>query len=132
MNGKKSKEMNGKTALFDSNIIIYISKGEIDFLRVTNNYDDIYISIITYMEVLGFKFNDEIKKQKVIDLLKNFNIIWLNKNIVEEVIVIRQKVKIRLPDAIIAASAKLFEFDLFTRNVNDFKNISALNIINPF
>ncbi len=124
--------MNGKTALFDSNIIIYISKGEIDFLRVTNNYDDIYISIITYMEVLGFKFNDEIKKQKVIDLLKNFNIIWLNKNIVEEVIVIRQKVKIRLPDAIIAASAKLFEFDLFTRNVNDFKNISALNIINPF
>ena len=124
--------MSGKTALFDSNIIIYISKGELDFLRVTSNYDDIHISIITYMEVLGFKFNDEIEKQRVVDVLENFEIIWLNNNIVEEVIIIRQKVKISLPDAIIAASAKIFEFDLFTRNINDFKNISGLNIINPF
>ena len=118
--------------MFDSNIIIYISKGELDFLRVTSNYDDIHISIITYMEVLGFKFNDEIEKQRVVDVLENFEIIWLNNNIVEEVIIIRQKVKISLPDAIIAASAKIFEFDLFTRNINDFKNISGLNIINPF
>ena len=132
MSGKKIKEMSGKTALLDSNIIIYISKGELDFSQVTSDYDEIYISIITYMEVLGFKFNDEIEKQRVKNLLQSFEIIWLKNNIVEEVINIRQKVIIKLPDAIIAASAKIFEFDLFTRNTKDFENISGLNVINPF
>ncbi|OQX79981.1 MAG: hypothetical protein B6D64_03920 [Bacteroidetes bacterium 4484_276] len=124
--------MSGKAALLDSNIIIYISRGELDFISIVVDYDDIQISIISYMEVLGFKFRDDIEKQKVIDLLDNFEIIWLNKSIVEEVISIRQKIKISLPDAIIAASARTLKFDLFTRNINDFKNISGLNVINPF
>lgn len=39
--------------------------------------------------------------------------------------------KIKLPDAIIAATAMLYDLHLITRNVQDFKHIN-LNLINPF
>lgn len=124
--------MSGKTALLDSNIIIYISKRELDFTSTVVNYDDVKISIITYMEVLGFKFKNESEKQKVNELLDCFEIIWLNRNIVEEVISIRQTMKVSLPDAIIAASAKENNYDLITKNTDDFKNIGGLRVINPY
>lgn len=49
--------MNGKNAIFDSNIIIYLSKRELD-LSVIDQFDHLSISIITYMEILGYQFND--------------------------------------------------------------------------
>ncbi|SPD73157.1 Ribonuclease VapC1 (fragment) [uncultured Desulfobacterium sp.] len=47
--------MNGNRALFDSNIIIYLSKREIP-LAFVDQFDDLCISVITYMEILGFPF----------------------------------------------------------------------------
>jgi len=38
----------------------------------------------------------------------------------------------KLPDAIIAATAIFHNFTLLTRNVDDFKNISFLHILNPW
>ena len=43
--------MNGNSALLDSNIIIYLSKREVP-LSFLDQFDEHYISIITYMEVL--------------------------------------------------------------------------------
>ncbi len=40
--------------------------------------------------------------------------------------------QIRLADAVIAATALLNNFRLATRNVDDFKMIEELKIINPF
>jgi len=130
--GKKNTEMSGKVALLDSNIIIYISKGELDFLPLFEEYDQIYISIITYMEVLGYHFHNLNEKKKIIDFLSIFDMIWLDEHIVEEVILIRENTRIKLPDAIIAASSKVINGDLITRNIDDFKAISDLNLITPF
>ena len=44
-------------ALFDSNIIIYLSKREVP-LSFLDQCDEHYISVITYMEVLGYQFRD--------------------------------------------------------------------------
>jgi len=44
-------------ALFDSNIIIYLSKREVP-LSFLDQFDEHYISVITYMEVLGYQFRD--------------------------------------------------------------------------
>jgi len=49
--------MNGNRALLDSNIIIYLSKREVP-LSFLDQFDEHYISVITYMEVLGYQFRD--------------------------------------------------------------------------
>jgi len=59
-------------------------------------------------------------------------VINLDSNIVEEVIKIKQSKKIKLPDAIIAATAIQNNLQLLTANVSDFKGISKkLIITNP-
>lgn len=67
--------MNGNNLLLDSNIIIYLSKGLIEPDKILKDYNNFYISIITYIEVLGYDFKDK-KERNLIDvLLKIFNII---------------------------------------------------------
>jgi predicted nucleic acid-binding protein len=38
----------------------------------------------------------------------------------------------KLPDAIIAATALVYDLTLITRNTSDFKNMEGLKVINPF
>jgi predicted nucleic acid-binding protein len=43
--------MNGRKVVLDSNIIIYLSKGQLNIEEIVERYDELCISIITYMEV---------------------------------------------------------------------------------
>jgi len=45
---------------------------------------------------------------------------------------IRKQYKIKLPDAIIAATARIYNLTLLTRNTKDFQEISGLLTINPW
>jgi predicted nucleic acid-binding protein len=122
--------MNGK--LVDTNILIYLSKKQLAFHKVASTGDKLYISVITYMEVLGYQFPNNTEKKIVEELCRNLPVIELDKEIVEKVIQIRQKNKIKLPDAIILATAIINNFELITANVNDFSNIHHdIEIINP-
>jgi len=40
--------------------------------------------------------------------------------------------KLKLGDAIIAATALAYNFNLVTRNTKDFKNIEGLEFVNPY
>lgn len=51
---------------------------------------------------------------------------------IERAIRLRQQKKMKLGDAIIAATALEFGLPLVTRNVDDFKHVAGLEIINPF
>ena len=122
--------MNGKKALIDSNIIIYLSKQDLP-LDFFDALDDLYISIITYMEILGYAFESLNEEKYIRELLGIFGIIYIDQEIADTTINIRKKSKIKLPDAIIAATAISEGLDLVTRNVEDFKNIDV-KLINPF
>jgi predicted nucleic acid-binding protein len=52
--------------------------------------------------------------------------------VVQQAIALRQQVKMGLADAVIAATALAHNLPLATRNVDDFKHITGLQIINPF
>ena len=118
--------------LVDTNILIYLSKKQLNFNRVASPGDKLFISVITYMEVLGYPFKDNKEKQFVEEICKNIPMIGLDKSIVDKVITIRQNHKIKLPDAIILATALVNHFTLVTANVSDFSNIDdSLNIFNP-
>ena len=125
--------MNGTKMLLDSNILIYLSKKEIVLSEFVKPDSKLYISVITYMEVLGYPFSSK-KEEKVISTLcDSLNVIYLDDEIVKEVIKIRRKDKIKLPDAIIAASAIVKNIELVTRNTEDFKSLApGLTINNPF
>ncbi len=56
----------------------------------------------------------------------------LDDEVVESAVRLRQQKRMKLGDAIIAATAKEYGVPLVTRNVDDFKNIPGLQIINPF
>ena len=48
--------MIGNNVILDSNVIIFASKQTIDIEQVLNQYDNFYVSIITYMEIYGYDF----------------------------------------------------------------------------
>ena len=122
--------MNGK--LVDTNILIYLSKRKLELEKVSSPDVNLYISVITYMEVLGYKFQNRFEKSTIEQLCKYFPVINLNTEIVEKVISIRQQHKIKLPDAIILATAVISKMELITSNIADFIQIEpGLKIYNP-
>jgi hypothetical protein len=124
--------MSGNHALLDSNIIIHISKGTLDMESMTGSDYTFSISVVTYMEVMGYAFNDEDEKTLIENLLKQFKVLYIDRDIADEVVSIRARRRIKLPDAIIFATAKIHKCVLFTRNIEDFKNIDTdVSVISP-
>jgi predicted nucleic acid-binding protein len=124
--------MSGKKGLLDSNIIIYASKGSVSTEDLIENYDFLYTSIISYAETLGYSFPNEAEKQAILQILRQVEIVDLNKTIADIAIVYRQNKKIKLPDALVLATAKHLEADLITSDVADFKNVDkSVRIVTP-
>ena len=84
------------------------------------------------METLGFNFKSS-KEQNSMEIFVNSStILDLNNDIVNKTIAVRKSRKIKLPDAIIAATALVYSLTIVSRNDSDFKNIQGLNCINPW
>lgn len=65
------------------------------------------------------------------DFIEASNVFLLTEPIVLKTIEIRKESKIKLPDAIIAATALVDQLPLVSLNTGDFKNVPGLVIINP-
>jgi predicted nucleic acid-binding protein len=125
--------MNGNKAILDSNLLIFLSKGMIDRAKLYSKYDEFCVSIITYMEVYAFEFSDKNEKESLDRTFASLKIIDINKEIADQAIVYRKNKskKIKLPDAIILASAKYASADLLTDDWKDFQTIdSSVNVVN--
>ena len=55
----------------------------------------------------------------------------LTEAIVRATIALRQAFRLKVPDAIVAATAQILELPLVTRNPDDFKRVSGLLLIEP-
>jgi len=117
--------MIGNKAILDSNVIIDAVRNLIDIERSIFQFKDIYISLITYIEVLGYNFKDENEKLLTSQILGMFVIINPDVEIADLTIRYRKMKKIKVPDAIILATAKKLNAILLTSNIADFKNIDA-------
>ncbi len=117
--------MNGNKLLIDSNVIILASKRKLDFEAIFEAYDEVYVSIITYMEVFGYTFKHQQEFELIAKIFENLQIVDINLTIANYVIGYRKSPtkKIKLPDAIILASARFAQADLFTFDRDDFINI---------
>jgi predicted nucleic acid-binding protein len=117
--------------IVDTNVLIYLSKYNLEPNRVLNKASA--ISIITRIEVLGFKFQKDDEHQLLLSICNELKIIPLTDSIAEETIRIRRNNRVKLPDAIIFATALVEQVPLLTNNIKDFKAInSEVELINPF
>jgi predicted nucleic acid-binding protein len=126
----------GKRYLLDSNTVIdYIARLHADQARQWLNQlidEEINVSVITKIEVLSFDPDKDDNYPVLVDFFEAANIFELNSDIVNKTIQIRQKQKIKLPDAIIAATALINGLVLVSRNTKDFKSIQGLEVIDPY
>ena len=125
----------GQQCLIDSNVIIDYLGGKIpvdkrEFMNAVIN-DMPAVSIISKIEVLGFNAPaDELKLLEY--FFTDVLVLEMNNQIIEQTILLRRNTKMKTPDAIIAATALVYDLTLITRNTSDFKNIQGLNIIDPY
>ena len=121
----------GKRYLIDTNIIIDFSENKLPLnaklfvAEVIDNEPN--ISIINKIELLGFSA----VTPEITEFTDSTNIINLTDDVANKTIDIRKKRKIKLPDAIIAATALVYNFTLISRNSKDFGGIEGLEFINP-
>lgn len=115
--------MSGDKVLLDSNVIILASKNEVRIDKVFEKYSQFFISVINYIEVLGYGFEREEEKMLIEKLLENFDVVDVNLQIAKIAIGYRKKKKIKLADAVILATTKFIGADLITYNANDFLEI---------
>jgi len=95
--------------------------------------DDCKVSFITQIELLVWEpLNpNDLKIRK--ELLAGSEIIYINDEIIERTIEIRKETKIKLPDAVIAATAIANNLVLLSDNDKDFKRVVPLGLryLNP-
>lgn len=105
--------------LVDTNILIDYLCGAAKAKKELSLYDEVFISLITWIEVLvGATTEDEEKDLK--NFLQKYTICEINKSIAERSVKIRKDLNLKIPDAIILASAEELGVMLVTRNSKDF------------
>jgi predicted nucleic acid-binding protein len=119
--------------IFDTNILIFIEKNVLKIENLIDRKTQPKISIISYIESLGYAFKtdeDLIYMRQLCDIC---HVIPLSDAIVLETINLRGKHKIKLPDAIIYATALIEDSPLLTNNTDDFKKLgNRVKLIDPF
>lgn len=95
--------------------------------------DDSKVSFITKIELLVWKTSnpDDIKIRY--DFLNGSEILYINEKIIDIAIKIRRDTNIKIPDAIIAATAISYDYILLSDNDQDFMKIESfgLKYLNP-
>ena len=125
----------GQRYLMDSNVLIdYIAlrlpRTGSDFVEnIFNTY--FLISVAVKIEVLGY--NDVPNKMRAMEeFVDTATVLPLDDIVTHKTIELRRlHKKLKLGDAIIAASALVHNLTLLSRNLADFKNIEGLSVIDP-
>ena len=122
--------------LIDTNILIYYLANRIPENEINNLEkileEDFNISIITKIEFLGWSFYDDKTFEQAKEFIEFANVISLDNKISEFAIDLRRKYKLKLGDAVIAATSLFHNLTLVTRNEKDFKKVKEIKIYNPF
>jgi predicted nucleic acid-binding protein len=63
--------------------------------------------------------------------LNEFDEVPISNAVVEQTILIRKAVRIKMPDALIAASALVTQAIVVTRNTSDFERVAGLTALHP-
>ena len=105
-------------ALFDTNILIDYLRGIPAAQRELTRYDNHAISIVTWMEVMSGAAPQHEAETRT--FLSAFSLIELTGAVAERSVVLRNKYRLKLPDAIVWASAQVNHMLLVSRDAKAF------------
>jgi predicted nucleic acid-binding protein len=123
----------GERCLIDSNVIIDFCNGKVSengrrFLeRLAPE-----ISIVTNIELFATK-NISVAAQELLARFVSIALVHpVTVDLIEATIEIRKEYRLKLPDAIIAATALVFDLVLLSRNTSDFSKVNGLQVVNQY
>ena len=119
--------MSGNNILLDTNAIIAILDGHPIATKIIN-HNILHISFITELEALSYQKLTLDEKTIIRNFLDDCILLDLNSEIKKETIEIRTKYRLKLPDAIIAATAHYYKIPLVSAD-KTFSKIEEIEII---
>lgn len=119
--------MSGSSLFVDTNIVLYLLSGDRTVADLLSE-KSIYISFVTELELLGYKGLNHEESNQIEAFLNNVTIIDINSELKKLVIGLRRSYKIKLPDAIIAASSYYLNLPFLSAD-KELSQLSELNIL---
>jgi len=122
----------GQKHLIDTNVVIDFFNGKLpeSGKKFLSGIEPI-ISVITQIELFSSNQISEEEIKKLSQFMDIAVIYPLNSTVAIKAADLRKHYRIKLPDAVIAATALAYDLSLVTRNVSDFKKLEGLKILNP-
>ena len=118
--------------LLDTNIVIYACQPGGEWLAPWTEAPTAAIASVSRVEALGFPGISAEEEAALREFIAASPCYPLDDDVIERAIRLRCMKKMGTADAIIAATALEFTLPLVSRNVDDFKHIAGLEIVNPF
>ena len=119
----------------DTNSILYYLKKHKNlsdfFISIIQGSEPVSLSVVNKIELLSYSGLQEEDEKQIKEFIQDFKMRELDDEIVDKTIEVRKKYKLKLPDAIIAATAMINNLILVTHNKKDFKKIKGLKVIDP-
>ena len=119
--------MSGNNIILDTNIALYLLDGDevlVEYLQDKT----FYLSLVNEMELLGFKDITEDEEIVIKFFLDDCSVVDINQGIKDIAIKLRKTYSIKLPDAIVAATAVFLGIPLISADKH-FDKISELTFI---
>lgn len=117
--------------LLDSNILVYSAQPSFAYLRPLVSDSLNAVSAFTMLEVLGYHTLTPVDKTYFETAFKILQVFEIDQPILKQAINLRQIRKMTPGDSIIAATAVVHGYEIYTRNTTDFNWIAGLKVINP-
>ena len=124
----------GAPLLLDTNVLIYHTRLVLSD-EVTLRIGDAlksqraFISVITRIEMMAWKGHTDDSLHQTTALIRLLPELAMGEAVIEQTIRIRKTFGLKLPDAVIAATALAHGLQLMTGNASDFKRVAGLNLL---
>ncbi len=121
--------------VLDTNAVLYYLHKRNDvherFSKVIEGSEPLGISIVTHIELFSYPSLDEVSEKMIAQFIDPFILYELTPDVARATIALRKRARMKLPDAVIAATALVSNATLITHNISDFGHIDDLVILDP-
>lgn len=123
--------MNGERYLLDTNAVVSLLRGDTAIVSQLKSAAWIGISVISQIEFLAFTGLSDSDRALFAEFLRRFHVVGLNGDateLINQIVQVRQAHRLKLPDAIIVASALTMRASLVTGD-QQVQNVPQLKIV---